>query len=163
VPVSGVGTFTPKGMLSGIKVKRNKTTLGGREVFTHANIQKLKASPGIIYIEKGSAAFPQAGKIVVKRTRKSLKFANYSDYKKALGKSGLRDLELSGRMRGAIGIVKQTGSSLDIGFLREEEHLKAQGNQKLEPWFGLSPNDRKFIVDQVKGMLPEVIKGMTKT
>jgi hypothetical protein len=160
VPISGVGTFTPKGALSGLRVKRNKTTLGGREVFTHRDVQKIKSSPGIIYIEKGSTATPQAGKIVVKRTRKSLKFANYSEYKKALGKSGLRDLQLSGRMRGAIMIVKQTGSSVDIGFSREEEHLKAQGNQKLEPWFGLSPNDRTVVMDQVRDMLPEVVKNM---
>jgi len=161
VPVTG-GSYHPKGTLPGYKVKRTKTALGGREIFTPANIRRLKNSAGIVVVDKGSSASPQAGKIVVTRTRRSLKFANYSEYKKALGKSGLRDLELSGRMRGAIGIVKQTGSSVEIGFLREEEHKKAQGNQAIEPWFGLSPKDKKLVIEQARAMLPEVVKGMIK-
>lgn len=159
VPVSGVGTIvrglkgvggkagstaflkknlSPEALLK-FTEKRNKTSLGGREVFTKQDIAKLKRS-GVI----GNKA-TALGRITP--SGKSVKFANYAAYKKALGKSGNRDLELSGRMLGSLGIVQQTDTSVTIGFTRHQEERKAMGNQLRDPWFGLSPADSKYLTD----------------
>lgn len=161
VPISGRGTMTKKlpGGATSV-VPRNKTNLGGRQVFTQKDLKKMKLS-GVVIVRKGSAAVPVAGKIVVRSTGKSLKFANYSEYKRALGKSGLRDLEVSYKMRGAIAIVSLAGSKCEISFTRELEHLKAQGNQRIDPWFGLSPSDRKNVIDFAKNLIPDVVNAMT--
>jgi len=93
-------------------------------------------------------------------TGKSLKFANYAAYKIALGKSGLRDVELSGKMLNAISIVGMTATSVTVGFTREAEHEKAKGNQARDPFFGLSPNDRAIVSAVAKGFQPAMVSMM---
>jgi len=63
-------------------------------------------------------------------------------------------------MLNAIAVVQVTTTSVTIGFTREEEHLKARGNQARDPWFGMSPNDRQFIMAQAQAFLPDVAKRM---
>lgn len=168
VPVSGVGSVfrAPRrysGTTAGLKKKleaagadlspfllpRNKTTFGGREVLTKKDLAKMR-SIGILAGGKGKRGTPLGQ---VTPSGKSVKFANYAAYKKALGKSGNRDLELSGRMLGALSIVDLTPTSVTVGFTRAEEELKAQGNQARDPWFGLSPADRSYILSVINGML----------
>jgi len=160
IPISGRGTITRKlstavqrGMVGEIvsatktsaTLRRNKTTLGGREVFTSKDLGAMKKA-GVIIGKKGSNA-------AIRDTGRSLRFENYAAYKTALGKSGLRDLELSGRMLNAIAIVNVTPTSVTVGFTREEEHKKAQGNQARDPWFGMSPLDREKILAEAKSFL----------
>lgn len=153
VPISGRG-MTKSGL------KRNKSNLGGREIFTTKDMKKMKVA-GVLVVKSGTAAVPKAGQVIARDTGKSLKFANYAEYKRALGKSGLRDNQLSGRMRNAIAIVSLAGSKCEIGFTRELEHLKARGNQKIDPWFGLSPSNKKAVIEFAKTLLPAVVKAMT--
>lgn len=178
VPIAGRGTITRKltsdvlgrGQIGNalsfdaaaktITFKRTKGTLKGREVITAKDLTRIRKS-GVTITKKGgrNKTAPAAG-IVARDTGKSLRFANYSEYKKALGKSGLRDLELSGKMLNAIVIVKQTERSVTIGFSREGEHAKGRGNQAREEWFGLSPKDRAFILAQAQKLLPDVASRM---
>lgn len=107
---------------------RSKRALGGREVLSGADRRAIRAA--------GRGA-------LIGKTRggKTTRFENYAAYKMALGKSGQRDLELSGRMLGSVGIVRQSDKAVVLGFTREAEHLKAKGNQSRDPWFALSPKD----------------------
>lgn len=119
---------------------RTKTSLKGREVLSSRDIRKMK----------GAGA-------TVQRTRKSVKFANYAEYKKALGKSGQRDLELSGRMLGALTITRNTPEAVELGFTREEEHRKALGNEHHTPWFGLSPKNQASLTGLVKKIFDKIL------
>ena len=91
------------------------------------------------------------------RTRKSAKFANYAAYKIAIGRSGKRDLMQSGRMLGAIAVVSVSGSAATVGFTRAEEELKARGNQAIEPWMGLSPNNKKAVIQFAETLVPALV------
>lgn len=99
------------------------------------------------------------------RSRKSMKFSNRAAYKRALGKSGNRDLEESGRMLNAITIVENTRDHITLGFSREEEHQKALGNQALAPWFGLSSRDiatlTPFVAEQCAAAVIASLKKVT--
>ena len=124
-------SYSPRGPIyvpnAGVQ-GRSKRALGGREVLT----------------SKDRTAIRQAGRGgLMGKTRggKTTRFENYAAYKRALGKTGLRDLELSGRMLGSIGIVRLNANSVALGFIREAEHLKAKGNQGRDEWFALSPKD----------------------
>jgi hypothetical protein len=112
---------------------RTKTSLKGRQVLTEADLR---------------AARRAGSKIARTRSKKSAKFPNYSAYKKALGKSGNRDLELSGSMLNSITIVRQSKNSVSYGFTREVERKKAEGNEKIAPFFGLSPDNQKQVGDE---------------
>ena len=160
VPISGRGQLKRGGQL----VKRNKSTLGGREILTSADLRKLKLK-GAIILKRGQKGGPAKG-LVLRDTGKSIKFRDYAEYKRALGKSGLRDLELSGRMLNAIAIVRVDafvvsgggvgGGSVTIGFTRELEHLKAQGNQRRDEWWPLSPTDVVNVTKVAKQLLPKI-------
>ncbi len=170
VPISGRGTIT-RGLTSDtikrgqvgnivsfdagkktVTLKRNKSTLGGREVLTVKDLSKLRAK-GIIVLKKGAKTPKGGGKLIVRDTGKSIKFANWAEYKRALGKSGLRDLELSGRMLNAIVIARSGEGYVELSFAREEEHKKAQGNNRIDPWWGLSPSNQAFVLGQAARML----------
>lgn len=114
---------------------RSKSQLGGREVITPADIRKAKSLGRT------------AGK---SRTGRSMKFANYAAYKKWLGKPGWRNLELSGRMLNAIGIVAQRPNEVVVGFLREQEERKARGNERLARWWSPPPSTRDKVLSLVK-------------
>ena len=107
---------------------RSKRALGGREVLSPADRRAIRNAG-------------RGGLMGQTRGGKTTRFDNYAAYKRALGKSGQRDLELSGRMLGSIGIVRLTADTVVLGFTREAEHQKAKGNQARDPWFALSPQD----------------------
>lgn len=157
VPVFGRGTFSK--IIDGepITLRRTKKNLGGRFGLMGKDVKAM--------FQRGTAAVKLAGKrqfigpqakgplAQETRSRKSMKFANREAYKRALGKSGKRDLEESGRMLNAMTIVANEPDHITLGFSREEEQLKALGNQRISPWFGLSPNDvsqlTPFVTEQV--------------
>jgi len=87
------------------------------------------------------------------RGRRTAKFENYAAMKRSMGKSGARDLELSGRMLGSIGVTAVTDNSVTLGFLRETEHEKALGNEERTPWWGLSPRDEASVIRQAERIL----------
>jgi hypothetical protein len=124
---------------------RAKQRLGGREVLS----------------SKDRSAIRKAGRGgLMGKTRggKTTRFANYAAYKRALGKTGQRDLELSGRMLGSIGIVRLSASSVVIGFSREAEHQKAKGNERHDAWFALSPRDVTAVVKHAAEVLkPRIV------
>lgn len=110
---------------------RTKTSLAGRPILTPKDLRRARV-----------------GGIVIARTssRKSAKFPNYAAYKKALGKTGQRDLELSGSMLRAITIVRIEKNAVVIGFTRDDERKKAEGNEKIDHWFELSPSDQARVI-----------------
>jgi len=146
VPISGVGTFVPKGKEAA--VKRTKSALAGREVFTAKDVAKLRKAGLLPKRGKGAkGGFPR-----ISRTGKSMVFADYAQRKKALGKSGKRDLELSGRMLGALSVVRARASSVEIGFTRAAENDKAAWNQAREEWFGLAPQDQATVLEAAEAI-----------
>jgi len=111
---------------------RSKTSLGGRQVLTPRALTAAK----------------KEGRVAAKTpSKKSVKFENYAAYKRFLGKSGNRDLELSGDMLRGMTIVRQDANSITIGFTREDARKKAEGNEKRVPWFQLSPADQKAVIE----------------
>jgi hypothetical protein len=114
--------------VTGFVAGRTKDALNGRGVLTRADIRRARK---------------QGWTDGLTATRKTMKFENYSVYKQFLGKSGARDWEVSGAMRRSIGIVSQNDTTVTIGFLNEEQAKKMAGNNRIDPVFGLSPNDRQ--------------------
>lgn len=126
VPIFGVGEIQ-RGKRQG--QRRIKTNLGGRFGFNKRDLKRM----GVDFTGQ-----------------RSIRYENYAEFKKALGKSGERDLQLTGRMLNAITIVNQTPTSVSIGFTRQQEAKKAAGNQKRDPWFLFSPNDQALIRTQAE-------------
>lgn len=141
-------------------VKRNKSSLGGVEVFTKSDLSKLIASGLVVKASGKSSAAHVTPLGQVTPSGKSIKFANRAAYKRALGKSGNRDLQVSGRMLGSIGIVSVTDNSVTIGFLRQEEEEKGRRNQNIDPWFGLSEQDKVAVTKFAAQFLPELAANM---
>jgi hypothetical protein len=127
--IYGRGTITR----DGVTEKRSKTGLRGRFGFSG---QQLKTMG-----------------IKVRRGRKTARFENYAAMKKAMGRSGRRDLSLTGRMLASLGIVQTTPTSVTIGFLEVAEERKARGNQKRDRFFGLSVTDRQKVIQFAKRIL----------
>jgi len=146
---------------------RTKTNLRGREVLTASDILKIKRAGLATFHHKGkeqkaagAVAKPDAVKAKITNSKKSVRYNNRSEYKRAKGKPGYRDLEESGRMLNSIGIVSQNPSSVHIGFRREEEHKKAKGNQRIDPWYGLSPANRAVVLAKVKEIVSSLVKDL---
>jgi hypothetical protein len=140
---------------------RTKTGLKGRAVFTPKDLTAVKKAGVHKVVKAGTHEIPSTAQMVVaQRTRKSLKFSSRAEYKRFMGKPGHRALQESGRMLNAIGIVQQNAASVHIGFTREEEHQKALGNQKIDPWFGLSPANRAAVIEAFKSLTPAVLSKM---
>lgn len=134
--------YSPRGPIyvANTSAGRTKSALGGRQVLTPKDRSAIRTAG-------------RGGLMGKTRGGKTTRFANYAAYKRALGKSGSRDLELSGQMLGSIGIVRQTPGNVVIGFLRESEHLKAKGNQRRDPWFALSPKDQAAVARRAAEIL----------
>jgi len=167
-PVFGVGTLTKHVAGKTVTLKRTKANLGGAAGFTtkdfkavHKGARKGSALAAFVTVGRGAKSS------VASRTRsgKSIAFKNYAAYKRALGKSGNRDLEESGRMLNSITIADSGPDHITLGFSREEEQQKALGNQAIAPWFGLSPRDvdklTPFVAEQIKAAIIDSMVGIT--
>jgi hypothetical protein len=124
---------------------RTKTSLGGREIITPKDRGRAKKAG-------------TAGNGAPTPSRKSMKFANYASFKRYIGKDGQRDLERSGRMLRAVGIVSRGKGYVEIGFFRREEELKARGNERRVKWFGLSPKGQRATEQAVTRAIGDPVK-----
>lgn len=143
--------------LTGTKKGRTKTKLKGVEVITAQDLAKLRKS-GLAVPSRSRKAFSYKTYPRLSRTGNSVVFRDWEQYKQSLGKSGRRDLELSGRMLGAITIVELSDNRVVIGFTRDLEMLKAQGNDERSEWFGLSPNDGSLVVDHAQAIWDQIVR-----
>lgn len=87
------------------------------------------------------------------RTGHSLRFENYSHFKRYLGRSGSRDLEVTGEMLRAIGITENVHASVSIGFDDLKQEMKMKGNQNRSVQWGISPNDMEKLYALLEGIL----------
>ncbi|GAC1700149.1 MAG: hypothetical protein NVS9B4_00990 [Candidatus Acidiferrum sp.] len=128
---------------------RTKASLGGREMLSRFDIHKARSfGSGGQFGRTAHGRTPTANGSVTP-SGKSIKFANYAAYKKFLGKSGDRDLELSGKMLNNIDILAISDTSVEIGFKSSEQEAKMLGNIRVDDEWGFSPSDAKAILDLV--------------
>ncbi len=69
----------------------------------------------------------------------------YAQKKGGIGQPPIRNLMFSGAMQGAMDIVSAETNKVTIGFTRRTELVKAEANQRRDPWYGLSPNDQQLV------------------
>jgi len=150
-------SYSPKGPIyvpiTGGKTGQTKTSLGGREVVTQKDLRVMRRR----------AKAGQGPAVKISKTKKTVKFENYREYKLSLGKSGERDLELSGRMLRSIKPVRISAKEIIIGFGREEEMKKARANQKIERWFGFSQRDARQILQDASRICELPLKSVKPT
>ena len=72
---------------------------------------------------------------------------NYRDYRKQEGRGIKPDLNFSGRMLSSIDVDRVSTNKVIVGFKRKEEQEKARQNQKTRPFFGVRPQEEKFIAN----------------
>lgn len=94
------------------------------------------------------------------RTGNSLRFKNWEHFKKYLGHSGSRDLEVTGKMLRSILVTDNQPFSVSIGFIDDKEEAKMKGNQARSPQFGFSPNDIERIYKAFDEMLDRNAKSI---
>lgn len=73
--------------------------------------------------------------------------SNYRDYRKKEGRGIKPDLNFSGRMLSNIDVEKVSTNKVLVNFKRKEEEKKAMINNKTRPFFGVRPQEEKFIVN----------------
>lgn len=66
-------------------------------------------------------------------------------YAEIKGRSGPRDLLVTGRMLGSI-VSRRTYDGAEVYFSDPHSADKARGNQSTSRWFGVSPTDRKHVI-----------------
>lgn len=69
----------------------------------------------------------------------------YADYRKDKGRGSTPDLNFSGRMLSNIDVERAGTNKVLVNFKRKEEGRKASINQKKRPFFGVRPQEKKFI------------------
>ena len=72
--------------------------------------------------------------------------SQYKDYRTEKGRGSTPDLNFSGRMLGNIDVSKSGTNKVLVAFKRKEEAKKAKFNQKSRPFFGVKPDEKKFVV-----------------
>ena len=72
---------------------------------------------------------------------------SYRDFRSAKGRSTKPDLNFSGRMLSSMDVERRSTNKVIVGFKRKEEQKKASMNQKTRPFFGVRPQEEKFIAD----------------
>jgi hypothetical protein len=159
IPITGVGTILKEGAKK--PVARNTSTLSANYVFTKKDVNSLRKA-GLVTLtgpKAKTARIKPPHNITplghVTPSGKSIKVKNWEAYKKLLGKSGARDLEVKGHMLAAISIVDQDLSTgaVTIGFLDQLQELKAQGNSKYANWWGLSDSDSDLILRYARDLV----------
>jgi hypothetical protein len=71
----------------------------------------------------------------------------YADYRKDKGRGPTPDLNFSGRMLSNIDVEKVSTNKVLVNFKRKEEQKKAMQNQKSRPFFGVRPQEEKFVAE----------------
>jgi len=68
-------------------------------------------------------------------------------------KTNIVNLNFSGRMLADMGVVKSTPYEAVISFHKKTEIDKAEGNQRVRPFMGITAKEQKQIVKRFKGAL----------
>ena len=77
--------------------------------------------------------------------------AKYAEYRREKGRQTNHvDLNFSGDMWAALKVTKNTSEKAVISFTQQAEAVKAQGNNKLRPWFGLTDKEQDRLRDVFK-------------
>lgn len=71
----------------------------------------------------------------------------YADYRKDKGRGLTPDLNFSGRMLSNMDVEKSGTNKVLVNFKRKEEAIKAKQNQKSRPFFGVRPQEKKFVAE----------------
>lgn len=146
VPNFGVGT----GVIGAVRGHYEKRENGSRSFVRHASagnlVSRTKTNLGGVFgfTSSDRGALRKRG-IASSNTAKTTKFKNYGEMKRAIGKTGKRDLELSGKMRASITVVEVGPDHVSVGFSSEEQAVKMAGNIKRCDQWGFSPNDQTRI------------------
>lgn len=139
---------------------RTKSDLGGRSVITSRDISKMrKRGVRIAGMRPPSGGYGARTSTTVDGGRtasgRSMKFANRAEYKRAMGKSGQRDLEETGQMLGSMTLTQNRPELIELGFTNEIAERKGFFNEEADPWFGLAPEDVPPVTAMVDGFLIE--------
>lgn len=137
-----------------------KTTIDLQK--TLKRIESLRISNSDRKKALGRAALGQVRSIKT-RTAKGIGldgygFKNYSyeylRFKRDTGHdSGFINLVYSGRMLADMGVTKSTPFEATVSFHRSTERKKAEANQKLRPFMGITDDEQKLIVKRFKRAL----------
>jgi len=71
----------------------------------------------------------------------------YEDYRRDKGRGLTPDLNFSGRMLSNMDVEKVSTTKVLVSFKRNEEQKKAKLNQKTRPFFGVRPQEKKFVAE----------------
>jgi hypothetical protein len=69
----------------------------------------------------------------------------YADYRSEQGRGKTPDLNFSGRMLSNMDVEKGGTNKVLVNFKRNQEAKKAARNQKSRPFFGVRPQEKKFV------------------
>ena len=135
------------------------TTIDLRAAITR--LKSLETSPNDMKKALKVAALGQV-KEVKTRTKKGTGLkglfkpysSDYSAYRRSKGRSSNSpNLLFSGAMLADMGVVKSTPFEAIISFHRKTEIDKAEGNQRLRPFMGITTAEQKQIVKRFRGSL----------
>ena len=71
--------------------------------------------------------------------------SEYKDYRAEKGRGATPDLNFSGRMLSSMDVEKSGTNKVLVNFKRKEEAKKAKVNNKSRPFFGVKPDEKKFV------------------
>jgi hypothetical protein len=147
-------SYSPRGPIYLPLQNNARNRAAGRNLKGRFSISRRAAKRRSEDIAVGEAMAEQSFNLGgdVSRSGNSLKFPDYSAMKQYLGKSGNRDLELSGKMLGAMTVAEVGEDYVEVGFSREEERAKMQGNQRWADMWGISEEDGEHVgtvVDEI--------------
>lgn len=84
----------------------------------------------------------------------------YARRKQGSGRQvAVRDLTWSGRMLGSLVVQLEGPRRAKISFADAQSVVKARAQQKRARWFGVSPADRRRIIEQARAILGALLKG----
>ena len=83
----------------------------------------------------------------------------YAEKKQQLGRRAeIRDLTLTGRMLGGLHVAKKGPKLAAIEFADARSKVLALSNQRVDPWFGLSPQDQEKVRAYVEQRLAQLFE-----
>lgn len=84
----------------------------------------------------------------------------YRGEKLRRGKSGIRDLRLTGNLLGSIAVLQASPGRSVVGIKGATPNLKYRVNQRISPWWGVSPTDGAAVDAVIEKKADEKIKGI---
>lgn len=118
------------------------------------------AQAGTGLVKRGILPRLEAAKTISDSAAPPLK-PKYLKAKLRRGKKGVRDWDLSGRLRRSMKVLVAKANSATIGFTDAETNKRAYINNRLVRQFGVSPSDR-VVASEEFAKLPSPIKIVPK-